>query len=55
MDYPSTIVYLPLKWCGFAFKYFDKHLRKEQYYPSDAQSISENKLFAQFRLQRQMQ
>ena len=22
--YPLTILYLPLKWCGFAYKYFDK-------------------------------
>ena len=48
LDYPLTILYLPLKWCGFAFKYLDKHLGKEQYYPTDAESIPENRLFAQF-------
>ena len=32
----------------FAFNYLDKHLGKEQYYPSDAESIPENRLFAQF-------
>lgn len=26
LNYPLTILYLPLKWCGFAFKFFDKHL-----------------------------
>ena len=34
--------------CGFAFKYLDKHLGKEQYYPSDAEPIPENRIFAQF-------
>ena len=48
LDYPLTILYLPLKWCGFAFKYLDKHLGKEQYYPTDAESIPKNRLFAQF-------
>ena len=22
LNYPLTILYLPLKWCGFAFKFF---------------------------------
>ncbi|CAB4035489.1 Hypothetical predicted protein [Paramuricea clavata] len=48
LDYPLTILYLPLKWCGYAFKYLAKHLGKEQYYPLDAEAIPENRLFAQF-------
>ncbi|CAB4040622.1 Hypothetical predicted protein, partial [Paramuricea clavata] len=43
-----TILYLPLKWCGYAFKYLAKHLDKELYCPLDAEAKPENKLFAQF-------
>ena len=28
LDYPLTIIYLPLKWCGFALKYMDKEVDK---------------------------
>ena len=28
LNYPLTILYLPLKWCGFAFKFFWKTVRK---------------------------
>ena len=42
------MLYLPLKWCGFAFKYFEKNLGIEQYYPSTAEALPENRLFAQF-------
>ena len=48
LNYPLTILYLPLKWCGFAFKFFDKHLGKEQYYPLGAEALPENRLFAQY-------
>ena len=48
LDCPLTIKYLPLKWCGFAFKHLDSHLGKKQYYPNDAEAIPENRLFAQF-------
>ena len=48
LNYPLTILYLPLRWCGFAFKFFDKHLGKEQYYPFGAEALPENRLFAQY-------
>lgn len=48
LNYPLTILYLPLKWCGFAFKFFDKHLGKEQYYPFGDEALPENRLFAQY-------
>ncbi len=48
LDYPLTIMYLQLKWCGFAFKYLSKHLGNEQYYPKNAEPIPENRLFAQY-------
>ena len=35
--YPLTILYLPLKWCGFAYKYFEMQLGNEQYYPTGAE------------------
>ena len=33
VNYPLTIVYLPLRWCGFAYKLFENILGKAQYYP----------------------
>lgn len=48
MNYPLTVLYLPLKWCGFSFKYFERHLGSQQYYPSTADALPENRLFAQF-------
>ena len=41
-------MYQPLKWCGFAFKYFQRHLGDGQYYPPSADELSENRLFEQF-------
>ena len=38
LNNPLTVLYLPLKWCGFAFKFFAKHLGKEQYYPLGAEA-----------------
>ena len=46
--YPLTILYLPLKWCGFAFKYFEMQMVSEQYYPTGAEPLPENRLFAQY-------
>ena len=48
LNYPLTILYLPLKWCGFAFKFFEKQLGNEQYYPLEAEALPENRLFAQY-------
>ena len=38
VDYPITIMCLPLRWCGFAFKFFQKHLGN---YPSSADALPE--------------
>ena len=48
VEYPLAILYLPLKWCGFAYKYFESHLAQQQYYRSNAASLPENRLFAQY-------
>ena len=31
VTYPLTVLYLPLKWCGVAFKYFEKHLNENTF------------------------
>ena len=46
--YPLTLIYIPLKWCGFAYKLFEFVLGCNQYYPSGSLPIPENRLFAQF-------
>ena len=46
--YPLTILYLPLKWCGFAFKFFERQLSNEQYHPLGAKALPENRMFAQY-------
>ena len=57
VDYPITILYLPLRWCGFFFKFFQKQLGEDQYYSpqnpgselaSSADTKPENRLFAQY-------
>lgn len=48
VNYPLTIVYMNLKWCGFAYKLFDRILGDNQYYPEDAARIPENRIFSQF-------
>ena len=48
VTYPLTVLYLPLKWCGFAFKYFEKHLGDKQYFPAAVDQLPENRMFAQF-------
>ncbi len=48
IDYPLTVMYIPLKLCGFAYKLFEHVLGDEQYFPLGAPSIPENRLFAQF-------
>ena len=48
MDYPITIVYLPLKWCGFAYALFSSILLKQQYYPENAPALPKYRLFGQF-------
>ena len=48
IHYPLTVIYVPLKWCGFAYKFFESVLGSLQYYPQNCSEISENRLFAQF-------
>ena len=48
VNYPTTIFYLPLRWCGFAYKYFERQLGEKHYFPSDADAKPENRLFAQY-------
>ena len=47
-DYPLTLIYLPLKWCGYAFKLFLDILGDASYFPVNAEKIPENCLFGQF-------
>ena len=39
LNHPLTVMYLPLKWCGFAFKYFQRHLGNGQYYPPSIKPV----------------
>ena len=48
IDYPLTIMYVPLRLCGFAYKLFEHVLGTDQYFPPGAASIPSNRLFAQF-------
>ena len=48
---PRTIVYGSLEVCGESFDYFSSELGPEQYFPSNAPSTFENRLFAQYHAQ----
>ena len=48
INYPLTIIYIPLKWCGFAYKIFESVLGSSQYFPTGSMPVPENRLFAQF-------
>jgi ATP-dependent DNA helicase RecQ len=48
IEYPLTIVYVPLKLCGFAYKLFEHVLGVGQYFPVGAVHSPENRLFGQF-------
>ena len=48
IQYPLTIIYVPLKWCGFAYQIFESVLGSSQYYPKGSLPIPDNRLFAQF-------
>lgn len=49
-SYPLTLIYLPLKWCGYAFKLFLDELGEASYFlsPEQTEKSPENCLFAQF-------
>ena len=46
IDYPQTIIYTKLKYCGFAYRLFDSILGGEQYV--DSTRVPSKRLFAQF-------
>ncbi|XP_068674590.1 bifunctional 3'-5' exonuclease/ATP-dependent helicase WRN-like [Montipora foliosa] len=46
--YPLTLIYLPLPWCGRAYKLFEGILKEKQYDPEEGPLIPENRLFGQF-------
>ena len=48
VDFPLTILYLPLRWCGFAYKFMERALGIEQYFPVNSAAVPENRLFAQY-------
>ncbi len=44
---PLTLIYLPLKWCGYAFKMFLEEMGEKSYFPI-GDKRSENCLFTQY-------
>ena len=48
INYPLTIIYMPLKWCGFVYRLFESILNIHQYHPFGAMPLPKNRLFAQF-------
>jgi ATP-dependent DNA helicase RecQ len=47
-SYQLTIVYVPLRLCGYAYKLFEYVLGAQQYFPPGSAAIPANRLFAQF-------
>ena len=48
LNYPLTIIYLPLKWCGYAFKLFSQILQEKSFFPASEKGQPSQCLFAQF-------
>ena len=48
IDYPLTIIYMPLKWCGYVYRLFESIMGINQYYPPGSLPVPKNRLFAQF-------
>ena len=48
IEYLLTIICIPLKLCGFAYKLFEHILGKEQYYAPESAQTPTNRMFAQF-------
>ena len=48
IDYPLTIIYMPLKWCGVVYRLFESILGTNQYYPPGCLPLPKHRLFAQF-------
>ena len=47
IHFPLTIIYLPLRWCGYAFKLFDQILQEKSYLPENTID-PRHRIFAQF-------
>ena len=47
-NYPLTIIYLPLRWCGYAYNRFESYMGEHQYFPYGANPEPCNRLFAQY-------
>jgi len=47
-NFPLTIIYLPLFWCGKAYKMFEEILKEKQYHPQEGPFIPKNRLLGQF-------
>ena len=45
--YSLTIIYLPLRWCGYAFKLFEQILQEKSYLPENTID-PRHRIFAQF-------
>ena len=48
VQHPINIIYLHLKWCGFAYRLFERVLGPAQYYPEGSETIPKSRIFAQF-------
>ncbi len=48
IDYPLTIIHMPLKWCGFVYRLFESIIGINQYYQVGSLPVPKNRLFAQF-------
>jgi superfamily II DNA helicase RecQ len=48
VNFPLTIIYLLLRWCGSAYKLFASILGKAQYYPVSSDPIPERRLYAEY-------
>lgn len=46
--FPTTVMYLPLRWCRYTYKYFESQLGNDQYFPLGGDAKPENRLFAQY-------
>ena len=47
-NYPLTIIYLSLRWCGYAYNFFKFHMGEHQYFQYGANPEPCNRLFAQY-------
>ncbi|XP_028404072.1 ATP-dependent DNA helicase Q-like 1 [Dendronephthya gigantea] len=48
IEYPLTVIYISLKFCGLTYKLFEHVLVSEQYFPVGSPPILSNRMFAQF-------